>query len=198
MVSAIVVGWTLLWASTLPPAVSGNDAGDAIVRNPAVLGIRLAGTLLLIAAAVGFARKARTLRDPVFDWLASAAVLMATARFHDFLFPSLHDDWVTTGDMLRVVAQWVVLAGLLYEMGELWRRRGADAVSAERRRVAAEIHDGLAQDLAYIRTQSSLAASAATNEDHLTKLQQAADPRSAKRAGSSPRTATAVISDWAA
>ena len=133
-VAATVVAWTLLFGSTLPAAVSGTDAGNALVRNPAVLGSRFGGTLLLLAAAVGFVRKARRLGDPVFDWLASGAVLMATARFHDFLFPSLHDDWVTTGDMLRVVAHWVVLAGLLYEVAELWRRRGADAARDERRR----------------------------------------------------------------
>ena len=132
-VAATIVAWTLLFVSTLPAAVSGTDAGNAIVRNPVVLGSRFGGTLLLLAAAVGFVRMARRLGDPVFDWLASGAVLMATARFHDFLFPSLHDDWVTTGDMLRVIAQWVVLAGLLYEVAELWRRRGADAARDERR-----------------------------------------------------------------
>jgi signal transduction histidine kinase len=174
--AAVVVAWTLLWQSALPAAVDGTmDAGDAIIRNPLVLATRFAGTVVLLAGAIGFVRRGRRQRDRVFDWLACGAVLMATARFHDFLFPSLHDDWVTTGDMLRVVGYWVVLAGLLQEVAELWRSRGADAVDAERRRVAAEIHDGLAQDLAYISTQSSLAAAAGTNEQQLAKLQQAAD-----------------------
>jgi signal transduction histidine kinase len=175
-ISTFVVTFTLFLGSSLPATVSGTDrTPDDVVRDPTTLGFRLAGTLLLIAAAVGFVRMARAQHDAVYDWLACGMVLMATARFHDFLFPSLHDNWVTTGDILRVIAQWVVLAGLLYEVGELWRRRADEAAASERRRVAAEIHDGLAQELAYISTQSSLAARDLADDEHLAKLRAAAD-----------------------
>ena len=131
---------------------------DALVTDPTVLAMRLVGhgAAPRRPRSVSPGRRA-LLSDPVLDWLACGAVLMATARGHDFIFPSLHNDWLTTGDMLRLVRG----------VGDPLRpaARGARAVAPPRRRrpreerraLAAELHDGLAQELAYVTMQTALA-----------------------------------------
>jgi signal transduction histidine kinase len=160
----------------LPQTVSdATTSGDAFLTDPAVLGLRLLGMGVLLAAAIGFARKSRALSDPVLDWLAAGVVLLATARGHDFIFPSLHNDWLTTGDMLRLFAEWVILFGLLREVHVLWRRRGDDARAQERRALAAELHDGLAQELAYVTMQTALAELEPSDGKHIARAHAAAE-----------------------
>lgn len=174
-IASVAIGWTFASISTLPATVDDSTTqGAALARNASVLGFRLAGSILLVIAAIGFVRVALRLADPVFDWLACGAVVMATARFHDYLYPSMHHDWITTGDILRVVAFWLILFGLMSEVSGIWRRRGAEARAAERRALAAELHDGLAQELAYLITQSALAERNPTNGEHLVRIRAAA------------------------
>ena len=144
------------------------------MKTPGVLGFRLIGTMLLLVAAVGFVRKARTLSDPLFVWLACGAVLTATGRFNDFLFPSLHNDWVSTGDLFRMVAEWVILAALCEEVSRLWQVRGSHVRRQEQRRIIAELHDGLAQELACVATHSALAELEPDNLEHLARVRAAA------------------------
>lgn len=176
LLAGVVIAWTFALITDLPGTVShGSRSGDALIHHQGILGIRLIGAVLLVGAVVGFARKGRRQRDPVFEWLACGAVLMATARFHDYLVPSMHYDWVTTGDMLRVVAFWLILFGLLNELTGIWRRRVAEARATERRALAAELHDGLAQELAYLTTQSALAERDPANGEHLARIRAGAE-----------------------
>jgi signal transduction histidine kinase len=101
--------------------------------------------------------------------------LLGAARFQDFLYPALRDDLLTTGDLFRLVAQVVLVFAALHELQELWRTRAADARGRERQRLAAELHDGLAQELAYLTTLAGMAASNPTNGDHLEKARAAAE-----------------------
>lgn len=176
LLAAATVGWTLAITSDLPATVNdATDASSALVTNSSVLGIRLAGMALLLIASLGFVRKAKLSRDPVLEWMACAAIVLATARGNDFLFPSLHNDWLTSGDTLRLFAEWTVLAGLLLETAGVWRRRGAEARAQERRAMAAELHDGLAQELAYLTTLTALAERNPDNRDHLVRARAAAE-----------------------
>jgi signal transduction histidine kinase len=173
---AATLGWTLAITSDLPTTVNdATDAGSALMTDSPVLGVRLAGMALLLVASVGFVRKARRGHDPVLVWVAGGAILLATARGHDFLFPSLHNDWLTTGDTLRLFGEWVILFGLLREVAGLWRQRGAEARAQERRAMAAELHDGLAQELAYLTVQTALAERDPDNRLRLARVRQAAE-----------------------
>jgi signal transduction histidine kinase len=176
-----------LRVSALPQAVS-NDAvpGSAILHDPGVLGVRLGCTVLLLLAAFGFARRSELHHDDLLEWLAIAAVLLGEARFHDFLFPSLRSDWLTTGDLLRFVAQGVLVCGAGKEIRGVWERRVTNAATEERQRVAAELHDGLAQELAYLTTQSLLLADDPGNTLRLERI-----AASAERALSEARLAIA-------
>jgi len=72
-----------------------------------------------------------------------------------FLFPSLYSEWVYVGDVFRLTAYFALLIGISREMLAYQRGAADAAVFEERRRLARELHDGLAQELAFIRSEGA-------------------------------------------
>jgi signal transduction histidine kinase len=130
---------------TLPP--SGHPR---LVGHPLVLSGQLVGMALFAIAAAGFTRAARTRDDEFLAWLAAGAVLGGFARLNYFLFPSLFTDVVYVGDLFTLAFYLVLLAAALREIGTYHHELADMAVLRERRRIARDLHDGLAQDLAFI------------------------------------------------
>ena len=154
---AILAG---LFASDLPqgvdPALSPDSANrPRIVGHWLVLAIQVATLFLYAAAAVGFLIRSERERDSLLLWVALAASLSALARLNYFLFPSLYSEWVYTGDVFRLAGYLALLIGISREMLAYQRGAADAAVFEERRRLARELHDGLAQELAFIRTEGA-------------------------------------------
>ena len=122
----------------------------AAARDAPALGLGLGTTIALILAAVGFARN-----RPADDlggtglWAAAATLLAATPISY-LALPALAPDWVTPRDGLRIAGAALILAALVRQESELRRAVARSAVMDERRRLARDLHDGLAQDLAFI------------------------------------------------
>jgi signal transduction histidine kinase len=143
--------------SSLPlgidPSMSPESAG-LIVGNAGILTVQLIQTFLYAAAAIGFMRRATRTDDRLMVWFAIAAVLYAFAALNYFLFPSLYSEWLYVGDFLRLGFFLVLLVGAAMEIQHYQSELTRAVALEERRRLARELHDGLAQELAFIATQS--------------------------------------------
>src|SRR5215211_685158 len=131
-------------ASALPAAVtpSGELEGRA-----AVYAIQIATFLAFAVAAVGFAVRWTRGHGRVDELLATAAGLAAIARFDYLLDSTAGLASARAGDLLRVLFYMLIVLALERDAA---RRAAAEAVLRERRRIARDLHDGLAQDLAFI------------------------------------------------
>jgi signal transduction histidine kinase len=153
-----ILGW--LFADDLPrgldPVLSPDSAGrPRIVGHWLVLSFQVATLFLYSLAAIGFLNRSERERDALLLWIALSAALSALARLNYFLFPSLYSEWVYVGDVFRLTAYFALLIGISREMLAYQRGAADAAVFEERRRLARELHDGLAQELAFIRSEGA-------------------------------------------
>ena len=141
--------------SELPPVIEQmGSVRPSIVVHPVVITIQLLNIALFAAAAWGFTARATRTGDELERWLGAAASLGAFARVNYLLFPSLYSDYVYTGDVLRLGFYLLLLYGAGREIRAYWRGLAQTAVFEERRRIARDLHDGLAHELNYILSQT--------------------------------------------
>jgi signal transduction histidine kinase len=151
LVSVVVVLAGDALPRALPAELSPESTGHPrIVGNPVVLASELAVMLLFAVAAAGYGRRAVHTGDDFARWIAIAAVLGAFSRLNFFLFPSLYSAYFYTGDVLRLASFVCIAIGGTFELRRMRRAMASAAVREERERIARDIHDGVAQDLAFI------------------------------------------------
>jgi signal transduction histidine kinase len=105
-------------------------------------------------ASVVFTAQGARRRDELLRWLGAACALGGFARVAYALSPSVYTDWLYAGDVLRTGSYLVLLLGSARELSLYWTDREVQAVEEDRRRLARELHDGVVQELAYIRTEA--------------------------------------------
>ncbi len=144
--------------------------------------------LLAGSAAIGLVRSSARTGDGLERSLAAGATVLGIAYFDYLLEPSLGSDRLYAGDMLKLGAFLLVLYGCVLEFRTLQRELARQVAVDERRRMARDMHDGLAQELAFIASHSQRLSH--TGEDAAT----AAHLRSAaERALHDSRTTIAVL-----
>jgi signal transduction histidine kinase len=160
-VAAILLAVGLATAALAPhlpvgidPDVPPDPSGPDLVGEPPVLATQVVAMALYAIAAFGFARRAKRTADELMTWLAAAATIAVFSRLNYFLFPSGNSEWVYAGDFLRLAFYAVILIGAMREITAYQRELSELAVHRERRRIARELHDGIAQELAFIRSQA--------------------------------------------
>jgi signal transduction histidine kinase len=154
---AVAVAYVLALLSThlplgLDPSVS--NARYPQFAAPAIIGFELAGLVFFGASAVGFTRRAEWSGDEFTSWLAASAALASFSRLNYILFPSLDSQWVYPADLLRLGAYLLILVGAAREIRRNQRDVARGGILEERRRMARELHDGLAQELSFLVTKS--------------------------------------------
>ncbi len=124
------------------PLVTVSPAGIRVVQ--ALTGVTLA------CATAGLLRRSAAGRDELFAWFAAAAYAATLAEVAALVAPAAPPESLTTADAIRLLSQLLLLVGAAREITGYWRRLSEAAVLEERRRLARELHDGLAQELAFI------------------------------------------------
>ena len=158
--------------SSLTPERSGRPD---LVGHPAVLAVQIAIAALYTLAAAGFLVRAERRRDAFMTWLAIGTALAALSRVNYFLYPSLYSQWVYTGDLFRLAFYAALLVGALREIAAYWQMVRSAAVLEERRRIARNLHDGLAQEVSYISRTAKLLQEPEAREEASERLAAAAE-----------------------
>jgi signal transduction histidine kinase len=164
--------WPPKYAATITPAAVSQPALRA---HPALFAFELLLAALYGMAAAGLLNRSRRFDDEFFGWLAVAAVLAVVSHVNYSLFPSLYSQSVLyTGDIFRFAFYVALLVGCLREISSYWQALSEAAILEERRRIARDLHDGVAQELAYISRNLDL-VSEGVNGEAVGRLRLAAE-----------------------
>ena len=125
---------------------------------PTDFAIQVTMAIFYISAYLGFARGAAREGDQFLRLLASASVLAGLARVNYAIPPGPASGALSAGDALRMGFYLLMMIAALHEIVDYWRQRARLVASEERRRIARELHDGLAQELFFIATKSGILA----------------------------------------
>lgn len=143
--AAALLGGILTTALGLDLSARLGGGGEA------VLVVLVAGTTGLLAyAGTALARQHLRRPDDVVALLAIAAFLLAGAVLCQLTLRSIPNGEVGVGTAMRVASAAVLMWAAFALERRVRARASRAAALAERRRVARDLHDGIAQDLAFI------------------------------------------------
>ena len=149
--SVILLGaWVL--ARSLPPlvVVAPGARPAHVVHTTALFSVELVAAVVNALAAAGYLRRTRRTGDDFLGWLALAAVLSAAAHANYAVDPALYGDAIAAGDVFRTACYLVLFTASVWEIRSYWMELSELRVARERRRIARDLHDGLAQELTYL------------------------------------------------
>jgi len=155
-----VLAFAVALAADVLPQATRPDLSPAGLRHarvagtPMLLGAQLTVMLLFGVAAAGFARRAERTGDELSRWLAIAATLATFSWLNYLLYPSLYSGYFYAGDVLRLGFFLALFVGGALELRRTRHVLATAAVLEERQRIARDLHDGVAQDLAFILSKA--------------------------------------------
>jgi signal transduction histidine kinase len=156
-VIALVWAASLAITATVDPRVRADTSPEDVAlldAHPLLVVALIVAAVLFALTAAGALRSLRHRRDELVGWVAAGATLAAGARVSYALIPSSATGWLSTGDLLRFGFYALLLVGGAREIASYQRRLVVAAVSEVRRRIARDVHDGLAQDVAFIASRT--------------------------------------------
>lgn len=175
----LVAGIVIALEGVLPQAVETTGPGDALRPDldghPMVLVLHLLLMAMFAVAAFMFTAAADRDDDELMRWFGAGAVVAAFARLNYVLYPSLYSDYVYTGDFFRLCFYLLLLIGAGREIASYWSELSETAVTEERRRMARDLHDGLAQELAFMWSDIQVLRREHPDDDKVTRASGSAE-----------------------
>jgi signal transduction histidine kinase len=147
------LGWVALGEAVdllAGPVSATGPAGD--FRGVSVVLALISFTGLVVCACAFVARRRPGDREALM--LGGAALLLAIAQLSRLSLAVVPAGWITIGEGLRFGTYVLLLIVAIYRYGSSQANQAREAISAERQRIAQDLHDGLAQDLAFIAAHS--------------------------------------------
>lgn len=178
LTGAAAIGGVMAMATALlpDPLISLDESSRPQVEgHPSLIAAQVLLTAVWAAAAAGFTRRHLVEPIPMLLALAVGSILGAFSRINFLLYPSLYTDVVHIGDVFRLLLYAVLASGAATTIVGYWRADATAAAVAERERLASELHDGLAQELAFLRSHLSSMAAASGQTAIMSHLSQAAE-----------------------
>src|SRR5438132_5033480 len=176
-VAIVAVAIGVMTSRNLPASFAVARPGTArslqISGNPFIVAPPLLAAAYFALAAVAFARRSDRDADEFWGWLGAGCALSGAASVNSALFPPLGIGFYTA-DILRLGAALLWLTGCGREIASYWAGWSRLLVADERRRIARDLHDGLAQELAFIANQVALVERGAAPSNSLEQLGAAA------------------------
>lgn len=177
---AVVLGALWLLRGQLPLAFdtlpTSPDDVTVLSQHPALVVAAGAACVCWVMAGCGLVSIARRTDDDLAAWMGLAALVAAVGYLNYTLFPSQLIELMFLGDYFYLAAVAILVVGAAREVGNSEAARVDSAVYAERRRIAAEMHDGVAQELAYISAQTrDMQLHAERRDRGLSKIADAAE-----------------------
>lgn len=154
----------LVLRDALPVAASETAPTSAqrpvITGHPLLVAAQALSAGCFLFASLTFTLQAQRRADEVLRWLGPACALAGFARVNYVLFPSIYSGWLYTGDFLRTAGYACLLVGATREISRYWSAQTEIALMEDRRRLARELHDGVVQELAWIKSEARSMATA--------------------------------------
>jgi signal transduction histidine kinase len=147
-----------LLGSRLPGAFQDAPADlellEVLSEHPALVVAEVFTAAAYGVAAIRFAQLAEEYEDEFLKWLGIGSVMAAIAFINYALFPTQFTELLSGGDLLFLGAVFALAFGAVREISREEAAMIRSAVLEERRRVARDLHDGVAQELAFIASQT--------------------------------------------
>lgn len=143
--------------------------------SPSVSAVRLLCFTLFMVAAVRFSIRARAGADALMGWLSVGCLLLAIGDLEYGLFPPLTPSEIHLGDAFRLAAVLVFAVGAMAEIRSYWHQIRELARLSERKAVAIDLHDGIAQELALLSSLVHADIGGTVTDQWLDQLRATAD-----------------------
>jgi signal transduction histidine kinase len=181
--TAAILGAIVVVTASLGSALPGQfaipptdrESLELLHQQPALTVLESFAALCFAVAAAALAHHADRERDPFQMWLALFAVVASVAFVNYALFPTLYTELIYAGDILLLVADLALLIGMTREIAMYQDAVAQAAVLDERRRLARDLHDGVAQELAFIASQLRWSAGAPPDAQEMDHIMEAVE-----------------------